>query len=355
MSVPPEQFSRISDRLDISLLATKLVVVVGVGTVGSQVAAELANNSVGRLRLIDGDYLEESNLIRHALPRSYLGLNKAEALTLYLADEVPTLQAEALPRNIDESISDDELDKLLSDADLIVAATDDRDAQRWIARRALALDIPTVLPALYGDNGGEIFVQRSPRNPCFFCWDGFRPGDERLRGVAALNADTLAVLQLAVQLSLGVLDRRSEYAEFMKSEPPDSRPLQLFIQRRHAALDMAPQPRRLDCPSCAVGPSHLRKDAAETWRLAERARATAISRSRPMASPHVIRVTTHARRSPARSSSITSSQLIASGIAVFLWFSLWSEGWEGFRYWWNPAAWLIVVAWMIGLWREYGK
>lgn len=255
MAVPPEQFARVAGRLNVSLLATKLVVTVGVGTVGSQIARELANSGLGRLRLIDGDLLEEKNLIRHASPRQYIGMNKAEAMTLYLADEVPTLQAEALPRYIDNSLSDDDLDRLLRDADLIIAATDDRDIQRRVARRALALDIPTVIPALYGDNGGEVFVQMSSHDPCFFCWDGFRQTDERLRGVTALNADTLAVLQLAVQLSLGVLDGESAYAQLLIASGGNPRPQQLFIQRRYAALEMGPQQRRQECPMCRVGPA----------------------------------------------------------------------------------------------------
>ena len=255
MSVSPEHFARIAGRVDVPLLATKLTTVIGVGTVGSQVARELANSGVGRLVLIDHDLLEEPNLIRHALPREYLGMNKAEAMTVYLAAQVPTLRPAALSRKVDSALSDTRLDEILKDADLIVAATDDREAQRRVARRALALDIPAVFPALYGDNGGEVFVQRSPRNPCFFCWDGYRNVDERLRGVEALNADTLPVLQLAVQLSLGVLDPRSEYAGLMAAPRSDSRPRQLFIQRRFAALEMAPQARRFDCPNCAVGPA----------------------------------------------------------------------------------------------------
>lgn len=193
-------------------------------------------------------------------------------MTFYLAAQVPTLRPTALPRKIDNSLSDTELDRLLNDADLIVAATDDRNAQRRIARRSLALDIPVVLPALYGDNGGEVFIQRSSRYPCFFCWDGWRQVDERLRGVSALNNDTLGVLQLAVDLSLGVLDPRSERARLMAAPPNDPRPRQLFIQRRFAALEMAPQARRKDCPSCAVGPSPLREEA--TSRPVTRSRST---------------------------------------------------------------------------------
>lgn len=178
-------FDRITDRVNLRLLQTSRVVVVGVGTVGSQIARELANSGVGHLLLIDDDVLELSNLLRHILPKAFIGLNKAEAVANYLAEEVPGLHAEAVPRKIDASMTDAEIDRLLQDADLIVAATDDREAQRRIARRALALDVLAIFPALYADSGGEVIVQSSPQLPCFFCWDGYRGRVRQARGVAA--------------------------------------------------------------------------------------------------------------------------------------------------------------------------
>jgi len=253
MSNPPEYFARIAARVNFSLLQSKLVVVVGIGTVGSQIALELARCGVGRFRLIDGDHLEEANRARHVLPEHYVGMNKAKALTVHLADEVPQSRPEAVPLYVDDSLSDRQLDKLLADADLIVAATDDRDAQRRLGRRALALSVPAIFPALYGDDGGEVIVQLDPRFPCFFCWDGFRTNEERLRGVAALNADTLPVIHTAVRLSLGILDPRSEHREMMMWAP-NQPPRQVFVQERFV-LDMGLLTRRLDCPSCGVGPA----------------------------------------------------------------------------------------------------
>jgi molybdopterin/thiamine biosynthesis adenylyltransferase len=235
------------------LLTSRTVVVVGVGTVGSQIAYELARAGVGHLWLVDGDRLEEHNLLRHALTREYLQQNKATAMADFLTKQVPGLQVQAEPRDLDGSVSDDFVDFLLQNADLVVVATDDREAQRRIAGRAITLDIPAILPALYGDNGGEVFAQRSARHPCFYCWDGYRSGDERVRGVAAINADTLGVLQLAVHLSLGILDPMSPDARLMVADD-DPRPLQIFIRQPLTALRMSPQPWRSDCPYCPLGP-----------------------------------------------------------------------------------------------------
>lgn|GEM_PF-6219447 len=260
MSVPPEQFSRIAASVNLGLLDRQLVVIVGVGTVGSQVANELARSGVGRLRLIDGDTLEITNLVRHVLGQQHIGRNKAEALTEYLADELPTLRAEALPRYVDETLNDAELDALLDDAHLVVAATDDREAQRRIGRRALALDIPALFPALYGNRGGEVVVQLGPEFPCFMCWDGFREETERLRAVTALNLDTLDIVQLAGRLCLGILDESSSYAELLRPERGEPQP-QLFT-RNEFALAVRPIQRRVGCPSCSVGPAPRRQEAS---------------------------------------------------------------------------------------------
>ncbi len=339
MSVPPGYFDRIAGSVNLPLLQGKLVGVIGVGTVGSQIVLELAKCGVGRFRLVDGDHLEESNRARHVLPERYVGMNKAEALTLHLAEEVPQSRPEAVPRYVDNTLSDHQLDHLLVDADLIVAATDDRDAQRRIGRRTLALCIPAIFPALYGNEGGEVIVQLDPRFPCFFCWDGFRTNAEQLRGVTALNADTLPVLYAAI--SFVGHTRPTLCPSAHDGTGPNEPPNQMFEQRDFAALRMSPLTRRPGCPSCTVGPSPLSKDATETWRAAERSRAE----SRPgLQQPPVI-APKPSHPAAFHSSTKDAGELIASGIGVLLWWFFFTEGFNGFQAWWNPIAWIAVVGW----------
>lgn len=252
MSTSPDQFfSRIAGKVNLRELTDRLVVIVGVGSVGSQIARELAYSGVGNLRLIDGGTLQESNLIRHALPRKWLERNKAEALTLHLAGEVPTVQITGLDRNIDDTLADGELDELIGEADLIVAATDDRRTQRRLGARARSLRIAAVFPGLYDDDGGEVFVQRRADLPCFSCWDGFRPADAALRGATALNADTLPVLSLTVELCLGLLDRDSAY--FRRLVPPSGEQLPILFRlaiRDTVVLGVPTLEKRWDCPVC---------------------------------------------------------------------------------------------------------
>ncbi|WP_319784044.1 ThiF family adenylyltransferase [Oceanisphaera sp. IT1-181] len=67
-------------------LENKKILIIGCGTVGgfaSQllIKAGAGRGNIGRLVFCDGDFLSPSNLSRHALPATYIGWNKAEALS----------------------------------------------------------------------------------------------------------------------------------------------------------------------------------------------------------------------------------------------------------------------------------
>jgi len=77
-------------------LANAHVVLVGVGTLGSTLAVQLARVGVGRLTLIDPDILVDANLGRHVLGADDLGRFKAQALRERLRRDIPTLNVEAV-------------------------------------------------------------------------------------------------------------------------------------------------------------------------------------------------------------------------------------------------------------------
>jgi hypothetical protein len=220
---------------------------------GSQMAEWLAQCGVGHLRFIDHDTLEVENLARHTLDENYLGQNKAKGMAAYLA-KVPGLDVQAIPREIDRSISDDLLDRWLSDADLIIAATDRQDVQRRVGRSALRLGVEALFPALYVEGGGEIIVQFDVQLPCFSCWDNFRSPDRPLRGPSLLPHTALPVIYAGLRLSLGLLDRRSTDRE-MFTTASGQPPFQVFTLNSLGALDSAQLERDRSCPACGGGPS----------------------------------------------------------------------------------------------------
>lgn len=254
MSVP-DYLARVRERVDLTRVGELRVVIFGLGTVGSPIAVELAGSGVRRFRFIDGDVLEAENIVRHAAKKAYVGRNKAEAIAELLTTSYPleSTDIQYYPCFVDGAMADNFLDELIVDADLVVAATDDRRAQRRIAERALAADVPAIFPALYPGGGGEVFVSLGPNSPCLLCWEGFRPADESLRAVTALNVEISSVVALAVQLALGVLDPTSEFARMFAGTSSDRGPRTLFVLRPHASLQYVQVHRRENCPMCGVG------------------------------------------------------------------------------------------------------
>lgn len=258
----PEHLARIAGRVDLDRLATARVVAIGLGTVGSPIVAELAACGVRAFLLVDGQTFEAENLPRHALDVSYVGMNKAEAMAAFILKSYPPPPptVEAVPTHVDDAMSNKELDRLIDGADVVIAATDDRMAQRRVAERALANDVPAVFPALYENGGGEVFVSLGPGAPCLLCWEAFRPANADLRAVSALNVEALSVVALAVQLAIGVLDPTSSFARSFAPAPRERAPRTLFVLTApFAALQYATVPRRANCPMCQVGPTDGRR------------------------------------------------------------------------------------------------
>jgi hypothetical protein len=259
-------FSRVRGRVtDLREIESRLVIFCGAGSVGSIVAAKFAKIGVRRMVIADGDRFEPHNLVRHHLTSAYINLNKAEAMADTLTRDIPGMEVGAVPTHLDEQFSDLEIDQLLAPADLIVVATDSRDSQRRLAARAFALDIPCLVPALYPNRAGEVFVQLTNSQPCFQCWDLFRGDTEDVRGVSSIEADADAVIQQTVWLAEGLLDPRSpNIAELSPAaDDPLSRLRQIFIIQPGAAIQRASVAPRDDCPGCAVGPSPVGPDAPD--------------------------------------------------------------------------------------------
>jgi molybdopterin-synthase adenylyltransferase len=150
-----------------ALLGQQVVAVVGIGSVGSEVAAALAAAGVGSLRLIDNEVMNPENVHRHALGVRHIGINKATALSVELSSRLPhqtvTWRAESV-----QGILANDADYLTS-ADLIVIALGDETLERRL-NRLLADGPPRVhtWTEPLGIGGHALLVV--PRRPgCFEC------------------------------------------------------------------------------------------------------------------------------------------------------------------------------------------
>jgi adenylyltransferase/sulfurtransferase len=133
-------------------LARSTAVVVGCGALGTAQAALLARAGVGRLRLIDRDYVEESNLQRQVLyteADALAALPKAEAARRHLAEANSEIQMEAVISDLNPGEAED----LLDGADVILDGTDNFESRYLINDYAVREGIPWIYGAAVGSYG----------------------------------------------------------------------------------------------------------------------------------------------------------------------------------------------------------
>jgi hypothetical protein len=327
----PEFFARFPDRIDFDSVRRARVVIVGVGAVGSLVAEELARCGVGELALVDGGILSGENVARHALPPRYVGQNKAEGLAAWLGETYPA-HVTYVAENVDATTPDLVLDRTLAGATVIIASTDNRAVQRIVADRALALDVPCVLPGVDSEAArGEVFLALGRGlSPCYRCWDSWREEGAPLRGVAALNIEIFATVEATVVAVLGLLDPESEFAEVFSGTETDPRPRTLFLVSRFGSrprgvfadgrTDRRAVPEyRVGCPGCGGVPAPTVPEG-RIPRPARRA-ATGAGATRAVATP-AAPATTEAV--PALRTLLATTALFFVGAVIFPTTVLWA-------------------------------
>ncbi|TVR16495.1 MAG: ThiF family adenylyltransferase [Planctomycetota bacterium] len=222
------RFSRSSGLLGRDLEQAR-VVIVGCGSVGSNLAELLVRQGLGHITVIDPDHIEPSNLSRTTYQWSDCGKAKADALVRRLMAVQPWVVADGHCADI-HALPPAQIDKLIDNADLVVGATDDPAAQNLLNRHCYAAGIPAVYLGCYdGAAGGEvIMVVPDAQTPCLRCAAPVRVqleadagqvgrnrdyGSGRLEGVVALGCDILHLTTMGAKVALALLCRQRRIVE----------------------------------------------------------------------------------------------------------------------------------------------
>lgn len=191
------------------------VLVVGAGSVGSAMVDMLVRSGVERFTLVDPDAVETSNLSRSVYLMDDVGVSKVDALADHIRRVNPAARVTTVAAAL-QDVATNELHTVIGRASLVVAATDDPEAQLRLNHHAYAVGVPAMFPGIYArGRGGEVVVSLPGATPCFRCataarQGGHRPtsrdyGSGRLVAEPALGADILHVATAAAKLALGLL------------------------------------------------------------------------------------------------------------------------------------------------------
>jgi molybdopterin/thiamine biosynthesis adenylyltransferase len=148
-------------------ICNSTIVVCGCGALGSVLANTLARAGVGKLRIIDRDYLEWNNLQRQVLYTEKdvtAGIPKAVAAKAHLEEINSDIEIEAVVCHI----SADNVIELVQDADCIVDGTDNFETRFLINDAAIKLNIPWIYGGCIGSEGQTMTIIPE-QTPCLHC------------------------------------------------------------------------------------------------------------------------------------------------------------------------------------------
>jgi len=143
------------------------VVIIGCGALGSMHAEMLARAGVGRLRLVDRDFIEESNLHRQIMfeERDALErLPKAVAAAARIARINSEVKAEPVVRDVNYS----NIEELIRDADVVLDGTDNFEVRFLLNDAAVKQGKTWVYGAAVGSHGVQMTI-RPGVTPCLRC------------------------------------------------------------------------------------------------------------------------------------------------------------------------------------------
>jgi len=174
-------------------LATKHVAVIGVGAIGATVADLLVRAGVGRLTLVDRDYVELSNLHRQSL---YTAMDADEAYPKALAAKRhllrvnPKVQIDAYVQDADQGFF-----QYLAAAhvDIMIDATDNFETRLLLNDCAHYYQIPWIYGACVAAQSICYFIEPE-KTPCLHCLIDHIPLD-------GPTCDTVGILAPAAQIT----------------------------------------------------------------------------------------------------------------------------------------------------------
>jgi molybdopterin-synthase adenylyltransferase len=138
-------------------LSQSSAVLVGCGAIGTAVANLLVRSGIGRLRILDRDFVEPSNLQRQVL---FEESDARESLPKAIAAErrLRAINSDADVEGIVADLTPDNATELLTGFPLILDGTDNFETRLLVNDAAVSLGVPWIYTAAVGSYGVTMTV-----------------------------------------------------------------------------------------------------------------------------------------------------------------------------------------------------
>jgi len=216
------------------------VVIVGCGALGTIIATSLVRSGVGKIRVIDRDFIEYHNLHRQILYTEEdveEGIPKAKAAEAYLKKVNSSIEIEGVVADINYT----NIEELVAGADLIMDGLDNLEARLLVNDVSLKSKIPWIYGGAISASGMTMNIIPD-KTPCFRCvWASPTAGS------VALTCDTAGVINPA-PLIVGSI--QSVEAMKMLTGAPELNNDLIMIDIWREEFSRLKVNRRADCPAC---------------------------------------------------------------------------------------------------------
>ncbi len=225
-------------------LMQSAALVCGCGALGSMIASTLARAGVGKLRIVDRDFVEMSNLQRQTLfdeEDVASGLPKAIAAANKLRRINSTIEIEPIVTDV----SYQNIETLCEGVDVVVDGTDNFETRFLLNDAAIKHGIPWVFGGCIGSEGQTMTIV-SGATPCLRCVLPEPPaaGTMPTCDTAGILAPIIGVIaSIQSQEAMKILSGHRE------SIQPDMLVIDLW-QNRTQRIHLDTLLKREDCPTC---------------------------------------------------------------------------------------------------------
>lgn len=214
------------------------ICVVGVGGIGNPVITQLAAMGIGKIKIVDRDVIEISNLHRqHIYTENDVGRVKVEAARDRLEQINPSVEIEALPISVTKFTAE----KIVEGYDIVVDALDSIDARYALNDACIKLNIPLIYAGALGMLGSVCTIIPN-KSACLRCMFPALAEDDMP------TCSTEGVHPSILYLVGGI--QVSEVVKIITGEQPTLVNKLMYIDLNDLSFDKVQMYRYDECPSC---------------------------------------------------------------------------------------------------------
>jgi sulfur carrier protein ThiS adenylyltransferase len=167
--------------------------IAGIGGIGSNIAQHLARAGVKKIKIVDFDFVETSNLNRQFYFFSQVGKKKTDCLEKNLKAIFPAMEIEKINRKIKPG----DAQKIFSNCDIVVEGFDDKNLKKMMVEEFCKTDKLIVSASgIAGETMDNITTKKMGN--CFIVGDF--TSDQTLHGVFGPKVTIVAAIMAGIIL-----------------------------------------------------------------------------------------------------------------------------------------------------------